>query len=393
MRSKSAAPLTISPGMADARGGRDLQPTAVADRLPVLDALRGLAILGVLASYALWSLGSPPVESWSRADRLIDIVGETLIDAKFITIFAFLFGVGTVQQWRHLERQGENPTPVHVRRMLFLLVAGLLHGTLLRDGDILAPYALLGFMLLAARRRPASEIVATAIVLALLPYVVRIILHALGWQLHGRPGPEATRLDWLAHWYLTNPLTEWPRILALMLAGVAAERTGLIARAATDARLARRILVAGLILAVASRGLLALLGTRWAGAEKTLAQTMTINQLYHFSAWTLASFYAAGFALLCQSRGWLARLGWLGAVGRMAFTNYLLQAALIVPLCLAFDLFDTVTPTRAVLITLGVAALEIPFSIWWLRRFQYGPLEYVWRAVTYRRRPRLRLPA
>ena len=393
MHGQSAAPVTSAAIASDVRDGRDPQPTAAAERLPVLDVLRGVAILGVLASYTLWNLGAPPMESWSRVDRIIDTVGSMLIDMKFLTIFAFLFGVGTVQQWRHLERQGENPVPVHARRMLFLLVVGLLHGALLRNGDILAPYAILGFMLLAARRRPAAQIVAAAIVLALLPYAVRALLHAMGWQLHGRPGPEATNLDWMRHWYLSNPLTEWPRILALMLAGVVAERARLTSRVARDAPLARLILGAGFVLAVATRGTLMLLGSRWGGSEMTLAQSITINQLYHASAWTLAAVYASAFALLCQRPAWVPRLGWLAAVGRMAFTNYLLQAAIIVPVCLAFGLYDRVSPTLGLLLAAGVAALQIPFSVWWLRRFQYGPLEFVWRSVTYRTRPRLRQAA
>jgi uncharacterized protein len=366
----------------------DLQPTAVAERLPVLDALRGVAILGVLLAYTLWNLGAPPFETWSRADRIIDMVGGILVDMKFLTIFAFLFGVGAVQQWRRLERQGEDPAPVHVRRMLFLLGVGLAHAALLRNGDILAPYAILGLLLLAARRRPVKELAVAAIALAILPYAIRAAMHGMGWQLHGRPGPEAGNLDWLGHWYLTNPLTEWPRILALMLAGVIAERAGLTTRVATDRRLAWRILGATIVLAILGRTALVLLGARWSGQEMTLVQNILRNQLYHAAAWTLAAAYAAAFALLCQRAVWVARLGWIRAVGRMAFTNYIVQALLIVPICLVFGLYDTVTPTRGLLLAIGVAALQIAFSVWWLRRFQFGPLEFVWRAVTYRSHPR-----
>ena len=67
----------------------------------------------------------------------------------------------------------------------------------------------------------------------------------------------------------------------------------------------------------------------------------------------------------------------------MAFTNYLVQALLVVPLCITLGLFDAVTPTRGALLALGVAAIEIPASVWWLRRFSYGPVEWLWRRVTY----------
>ena len=70
----------------------------------------------------------------------------------------------------------------------------------------------------------------------------------------------------------------------------------------------------------------------------------------------------------------------------MAFTNYLLQASLVVPACLVFGWFDTVTPSRGLLLALLVMAIQIPFSVWWLRRFDYGPVEFLWRNVTYGRR-------
>jgi uncharacterized protein len=51
--------------------------------------------------------------------------------------------------------------------------------------------------------------------------------------------------------------------------------------------------------------------------------------------------------------------------------------------CLALGLFDAVTPTRGVLLAVGVAAIQIPFSVWWLGRFRYGPVEWLWRRATY----------
>jgi len=111
-----------------------------------------------------------------------------------------------------------------------------------------------------------------------------------------------------------------------------------------------------------------------------------LSQTFYLSAWSLAAAYAAAFALLCRRPGWLARLGWLRSVGRMAFTNYLLQASLVVPACLVFGWFDTVTPSRGVLLALAVMSIQIPFSVWWLNRFEYGPVELLWRNATYGRR-------
>ena len=78
-------------------------------------------------------------------------------------------------------------------------------------------------------------------------------------------------------------------------------------------------------------------------------------------------------------------------MGRLALTNYLLQAGLIVPLCLLFGLFDHFTPSGSLLIAAAVLAIELPFSVYWSSRFQFGPAEWVWRLLTYQRMPPLRL--
>lgn len=364
-----------------------VRPLTAAERLPVVDALRGVAILGVLVAYTMWNLGTPPAATWSRADHAIDATLETLVDAKFITLFAFLFGAGTAQQWRRIAARGADVVAMHVRRMAFLLAVGLLHAALLRNGDILAPYALLGLALLAVRAWPARRIAVAAVVLAILPYVLPPALRAAGVAFPDRPSASADdltwrsylvdNLAWLRYWYLTGPIVSWPRVLALMLAGVLADRAAVLPRLAADRRLAWRTLGIALPAAVATR--LAVELVAMPGALRT--------QTYFLSAWSLAAVYVAAFALLCARPGWPQRLAWLRAVGRMAFTNYLVQALLVVPACLALGLFDTVTPTRGVALALAVAAVEIPLSVWWLRRFAYGPVEWLWRRATYGARP------
>jgi uncharacterized protein len=363
------------------------------ERLALVDVLRGVAILGVLVAYTLWSLGSPPSEQWSRADVVIDTLGSYLVDTKFISIFAFLFGVGTAQQWRRAETDARRRTAIHVRRMLFLLAAGLVHATLIRNGDILAPYAILGLVLLGARRVSNRQLVVAIVVLALLPYGIQAGYEAFGWKAADRPGAGsdaaawthywADNFAWVRYWFLTNPLFQWPRILAVMLAGVFADRAGLMPRIAGDRRLAWRILAVSLPVTVLAKVGSSVLALHWSEQRAALARGIVLNQMYYIAAWSLAAVYVALFALICQRPGWPARLQWLRAVGRMAFTNYLLQGLIVVPVCLAFGLFDSVAPTRGLLLALGVMAIQIPFSVWWLGRFEYGPVEWLWRRVTY----------
>jgi len=364
---------------AHARGPRPLQPD---ERLPFLDALRGIAILGVLVSYTIWSLGSSPADRWSALDQAIATGADVLVDGKFLTIFAFLFGFGSAQQWRRIEFEGMDPFPAFARRMLFLLVAGLLHGALLRNGDILAPYALMGLVVAAGRNVRSSLLAIGAVGLALLPYVFQAAIAMAGWSSIARPGPEAGNLDWLGYWYLTNPLFSWPRIAAVMLAGVIAERLRLLTRLAWDAAFARRVLGIAAAAAIASRAWLWLLLRIWTPGDSPVWAAV-IDQVHHLANWTLAATYVSGLALLWRRAALRDRLWWLQTFGRMALTNYLMQGLLVVPLSLAFGWFDRVTPTGGLALALGIAAVQVPLAVWWHQRVAYGPVEWLWRAVTY----------
>jgi uncharacterized protein len=112
--------------------------------------------------------------------------------------------------------------------------------------------------------------------------------------------------------------------------------------------------------------------------------------LFTFHCWGMSSAYAAGLLLLLKSTRDAAALTPLAAIGKMALTNYLLQAGIAVPLCLAFGWFDHFTPTSSLLLVAGILAFQLPFSLLWTRSFQFGPAEWVWRLLTYQRLPPLR---
>jgi uncharacterized protein len=367
--------------VSDTAATTTLEPTTDSERLHALDAIRGVAILGVLLAYTMWNLGTTPEETWTKADRIIDRLTAMLVDNKFITLFACLFGAGIAQQWRRWEAAGENPVPLHLRRMGFLLGVGLAHAVLLRNGDILAPYALLGLALLAFRRASARTILISSVLLFFLPYAINAGVAALGWRWPSRPGAVpggylAENLAWLRYWYLTAPLRGWPQILDLVLVGYLLGRSRAIERLTADRVLCRRVFAVSLALAIVTRGLVeTLIAARIQGPALSIA--------FHVSSWCLAATYGTGLMLVTQSATGKPPLWPLRAVGRMAFTNYLMQAVIVVPVCLAFGLFDRFSPTGALALALGIAIVQMIFSTWWLKRFRLGPLERVWRGVTY----------
>jgi uncharacterized protein len=367
--------------------GSSLRPASEAERLHALDAIRGAAILGVLLAYTVWNLGGPSVETWSRLDHAVARGMDLFVDGKCYTLFACLLGLGVFQQWRRWEIAGRDPVPLHLRRMGFLLGVGILHAVLLRNGDILAPYAILGFALLLFRQRSNRTIAVACPTLLLATYLIEPTVRSMGWPWPERPSAGggnylAENFAWVRYWYATNPFRDWTQILGLMLAGVLIGRYRVVERLMAS-RKTLLVLGAALLSAILARVAFETLQASAAAASPTLWTAAGFRALYDACTWTLASAY--GVAMIWITRRNPDALGPLRAQGRMAFSNYLMQPVVIVPLCLAFGLFDTFTPSRGLWLALAVGALQVAFSAYWLKRHSMGPLERVWRGFTYRR--------
>lgn len=370
-----------------------IEPLRPKERILALDALRGFAMFGVLIAYCLWSLGTAPEETYSSFARGLDAVAEFIIDGKFYTILAFLFGLGFSIQ---LDRSSDDKAQVRVycRRLTALAAIGLAHSLLLRNGDILFPYAMTGFLLIPLRRSPDWVLFLVAGLALLIPPATRLAFDAWGIAMPQRPDLAnapyfVENAAWVRYWWEMIPFT-WPTNVTLFLFGLWAGRRGLLATPVGDARKLIAIVVVGLVAGIGFYGLLRL-QLADDGAAAFFGPT-GIFLSYQFHCWGLSSAYAAALLLALRSRRGAAALSPLAAIGRMALTNYLMQAAVIVPLCLLFGWFDRFTPTTALLLALGLFTLvQLPFSILWLRRFQFGPVEWVWRRLTYGRSVPLRL--
>lgn len=369
-----------------------IQPVAPGERILALDVLRGFAMFGVLVAYCMWSLGTAPEDTYAGFDRGLQAVAEFAIDGKFYTILAFLFGLGFSLQ---LGRAAEDRTAVRVycRRLAALAAIGLAHSLLLRNGDILLPYAMTGFLLIPLRRSPDWLLFLVAGIALLIPPAARAALDAARLAMPERPdlanAPYLVENSaWVLYWWTMIPFT-WPTNLVLFLFGFWAGRRRLLTRLAGDAPRLTAMLVIGV---VAGAGFSWLLRMQMAddGAGAYLGPTGVFLS-YQFHCWGLASAYAAALLLALRSRSGAAAFSPLAAIGRLALTNYLLQAALIVPLCLAFGWFDRFTPSTALLLALVVFLLQLGLSAWWLRRYRFGPAEWVWRMLAYGRVPPMRL--
>jgi uncharacterized protein len=182
-----------------------------------------------------------------------------------------------------------------------------------------------------------------------------------------------------------------PKILAMFLFGMYAYRRGFFQNLAAYRPFLRRVLIYGLAL-----GLIGNIAMAWlAGNEAPFPPSpMGLAGVigYSFGVPSLALFIIASIATLWQRDTWRPGLGYLAPVGRMALTNYLLQTVICVTLFYGygFGLFGKFGALQATLTALAIFACQIVLSSVWFRYFAYGPMEWIWRQLTYRRRISLR---
>ncbi|MDQ3816922.1 MAG: hypothetical protein M3362_04415, partial [Acidobacteriota bacterium] len=159
-------------------------PISLRERIEIIDVLRGLAVCGILVGNMQWFSGygmMPPAlqEQSPFADQLTRFLVHFFVEGKFYSIFSFLFGFGFALQIERAGERGLATTSLFKRRLLWLLVIGLLHAYLLWAGDILTIYALMGFLLVLFRRKTDHSLIRWAIVLMLIPVLAYILLYIL----------------------------------------------------------------------------------------------------------------------------------------------------------------------------------------------------------------------
>ncbi|MGA9334683.1 MAG: DUF418 domain-containing protein [Rudaea sp.] len=297
--------------------------------------------------------------------------------------------------------RGSRPYYLLTRRLIALLGFGLLHLVFIWNGDILTEYALAGLIALPLLGAPRWSLAAASVALFTLFAVLPELPPLVSW-------PNATTLaDHIAmadHVYSTGThLDVWrfnvaelalifpllvqvfPRTLALIFLGAFIWRSGLLHEPAAHRQLFLRAappaVIAGVILTFRSTAQ-ALAGWGLVGRLlEALAPVLLALGCAAFVMW---------FAQRSNSKRWLAPFS---AVGRMAFTNYILQSVIFgfVFFGYGLGLFGKMGAAPTLVLGIVVYALQAALSIAWLRRFQFGPIEWLWRALMYGRMPPMRL--
>ncbi len=407
-------------------------PVAHSERIQELDILRGFALLGILLvnmrlfSYPVQELllGSEAVGP--TVDRVAAWAVQVFAESKFYPIFSFLFGLGFALQIQRAEARGTRFVPFYLRRLFVLLLIGVAHAVFIWVGDILVLYALLGaVLLLCFRRRSPRTLLLWAGIFLAVAALLPVGLSGLALLAKFTPaGAAEVRASFAASEaglrteaaqavlvYASGSFAEITvqrlsdlrlmygvaiflafNVLAMFLLGLYVGRRGILHNIAAHAPLCKRLFWWGLTLGVSSNVAYTILN---GGPEFALPTWLDVlaDAARALGAPALALSYIAGLTLLLRNDAWRARLSPLAAVGRMALTNYLLQSVVATTLFYGYGigLFGQVRPAGGVLLTIAIFAAQIPLSVWWLGRFQYGPVEWLWRTLTYLRRQPLRL--
>jgi len=400
-----------------------VDPLPVGERIATLDIVRGFALLGILimnmpgfaTSFFIEADGS---HLWpDKWDQYAELVRDMLFSGKFNSMFSLLFGIGfTIQLGRLQEREPARAVRIYTRRLLALLAFGVLHATLFWNGDVLHIYALLGFLLLLLRgvsNRTVCVLIAACLlypavsgtlrVLLITPEMVKANVALMQtWEAsnnaafgHGSFLAAAAETAREALFFYTDPLMLWGTVgfyvlmTTTMLIGFLIGRNGWVRRIPELLPVIRRLQWWALGIGVVCALVFGILGemNRAPGPSPI---KIVISIAYVVCRISLMMFYVLTIVRLAQLPAWQRIFAPMAAAGRMPLTNYLMQTLIATTLFYGwgFGLWGRVGPAAQLALAFAIFfVIQVPLSIGWLRRFDYGPMEWVWRYLTYGHRP------
>ena len=400
-------------------------PTDPNVRATVLDALRGFALIGVClgnvaTSFSFWdwpgTAGLTP-KYLLPTDDTAQYLYHALVDGKFYSLFSLLFGVGFALQLGR--RSDEVAALVTYRRRLRVMAAiGLAHA-LIWMGDILLFYALMGLILVRLRGIDDRRLLRWVVILLALPivnYLPMLIDPAL---MLGTPffaaafgiakvvGLDVTNPTIIADSYLQGGVVGMAKlsvpavffrfgdllyqgrpfkVLAMFLLGMLIGRRRMWENLEAHVPLLRRTCLWGFLIGLPACLLLAIdASTATEGGSPGL-DGLRDTILYSIGVAPLALAYGSGFVLLWRIPAWQRVLDWLAPTGRMALTNYLMQTLIGIAVFygIGLGLGGRLGATYFLPLVLAILVGQTLFSRWWLARHRFGPMEGLWRTLTYR---------
>ena len=392
-----------------------MEPTD--QRINTLDVLRGLAVLGILVmniqSFAMPAAAYLNPSAYGSLDGIngaVWVVSHLLTDQKMMALFSMLFGAGIVLFCERAALSGRSVVGYHYRRNFWLLIFGLLHGYLLWHGDILFLYAICAFLLFPLRNQSVRTLFKLAIVFLAISSIFYLLTtaglqtmsaDAIATEIMPQWRPDAAQISteltafqggWASQMAARVPMTQEMQGLALMawgfwrasgmmLLGMALYKSGILSGKA-DSRVYLRLLILALLVGVP----VVIYGTVWNFRNEWQITSMFLGSQFNYWGSVLISLgWMSALILMLKQQA----LPWftdrLAAVGRMAFTNYIMHTLLcgLIFYGHGLGLIGNVERAGQFLIVLCIWALQLWLSPIWLRHFRFGPLEWLWRSLTY----------
>ena len=399
-----------------------VSPVSANERADVLDILRGFALLGILlansAVFSQYIMQDPKVTAtWptAAADKILGWFHFAMVDGKFYSLFSLLFGIGFSIIFLKNKNRGTNGLRLFYRRLLILALFGLIHTFLIWDGDILFFYAVFGLLLPLFRNVADKTLLIIAGSLLLSPLLIdflKVITHgrwdvskpflnaalardqfvgiteenARQWLLVHKSYSKV--LDWNSSgiwwgWFFRMESNRPVKVLAMFLIGLYVGRNHIYNQLEQYKPLIKKMRNWGLGI-----GLPAGLLHAWFQFDDQRLPAwggLLDTTFYALNVTPLAIGYAATLALWYVNAKFLPLLKPLRYVGRMALTNYIMQSviSMIIYYGIGFGLGKNAGPTFYIPVALMIFLFQVLYSKLWFRFFNYGPLEWIWRMLTY----------
>mgnify|MGYP001226915514 CR=1 FL=1 len=375
-----------------------ISPLRESKRLVWIDAIRGFAIFGIFmvnirafsAPYFMYG----EVRDLAQLNRMMQVIIDIFFQASFYTLFSILFGFGMQMMKERIETRQESLYPILFRRMAILLCFGTIHAFVLWHGDILFSYSITGFLLifllhLNKRTQLTMAMYLLGITVAFISWLYYVTRDYLGY-----PNKQAID-EAIAHYQSSSLSIIWKQnyqdwmysnsgmgflfllivLLSFFLMGVYIAKKKWLHEPKKHRNTLIKVWILSLILFIGLK----------------MGPYMFSNPLWfsyiqdNVGGVASAVFYIVSMTLLAQSRLGMKLIMPFTYVGRMALTNYILQSLLsfILFYGVGFGLYDAVSPIVGTFIVVLVYILQTMFSKWWLTHFRFGPLEWLWRSLTY----------
>jgi uncharacterized protein len=395
-------------------------PVNLQERIVSLDVLRGLAVMGILImniqSYSMISaayINPTAYGDLTGLNKWVWILSHLFADQKFMTLFSLLFGAGVLLFMERLASKGDSSLGLHYRRTFWLFIFGIAHAYLLWYGDILVTYAMCALIIVLLRKLSPKTLVLIGFFLILIPSLL-YLMFGFSWDFIPPQGQDSIKNSWYSTPELiTKELTTYRsgwleqmsmrikeainfqtfifliysgwRAAGMMLIGIALYKWGILS--AKKSNLFYLIsLIVGLVIGIPT----IIIGiTKNFAADWAVNYSMFLGWQYNYWASLFMAWAYISLAMLIYKWSQNSTIvSGFAAVGRMALTNYLVQTIICTFIFYGHGLgyFGSIDRTGQLIIVVIIWVFQLIISPLWLRKFRFGPAEWLWRSLTYWRR-------